>query len=201
MLQTVFLDTDADNALKTWTLAKNSLPTRIGFTNSKDIAMLHFHSEFPIAVPKELEKIDWDMVALPTFKETNGVGGQPAAVSMSITSMAKNKDAAMEVIKFMTSLEAQTANSKKGVLSVLKDESVKAAFGQESQFKDKNWKGVFYNKLAPVSYRSVYELQIERIYSTAITDMIKGQKDVNTIMRETAALADKTVAELKSAGK
>jgi multiple sugar transport system substrate-binding protein len=201
MLQTVFLDTDSDNALKTWTLAKNGLPTRVGFTNSKDIAMLHFHSEFPIAVPKELEKIDWDMVAFPTFKEMNGVGGQPAAVSMSITSMAKNKDAAMEVIKFMTSLEAQTANSKKGVLSVLKDESVKAAFGQESQFKDKNWKGVFYNKLAPVSYRSVYELQVERIYSTAIADMVKGQKDVNTIMRETAALADKTVAELKSAGK
>lgn len=82
MIQTVFLDTDSENALKSLVQAKNALPNRIGFTNTKDVAMLHFHSEFPIAVPKELEKIDWDMVALPTFKELNGVGGQTAAVSM-----------------------------------------------------------------------------------------------------------------------
>ncbi|MFC3771769.1 ABC transporter substrate-binding protein [Paenibacillus sp. GCM10012303] len=201
MIQTVFLDTDSENALKSQVQAKNALPNRIGFTNTKDVAMLHFHSEFPIAVPKELEKIDWDMVAFPTFKELNGVGGQAAAVSMSITSIAKNKDAAMEVIKYLTSLEVQTANSKKGVMSVLKEESVKAAFGQESQFKGKNWKGVYFNKLAPIPYRSVYELEVERIYSAAIAEVIKGQKDINTIMRETAALTDKKVAELQSAMK
>lgn len=201
VLQTVFLDTDAGGALKTYALAKNALPTRIGFTNTKDIAMLHFHSEFPLAVPKELEKIEWDMVAFPTFSEKPGIGGQPAAVSMSITSMAKNKDAAMEVIKFLTSLDNQTANAKQGFMSVLQDEAVKAAFGQENQFKDKNWKGVYYNKLAPISYRSVYELEVERIYSRAILDVIKGQKDMNTIMRETAALVDKTIEEKPKSAK
>jgi multiple sugar transport system substrate-binding protein len=199
LIQTVFVDTDAGDGMKSYALAKNALPNRINFTNSQDIAMLHFHSEFPIAVPKELEKINWDMVALPTFKEMNGVGAQATAVALSITSMAKHKDAAMEAIKFLTSLETQTANSKKGMLSVLQDESVKTVFGQESQFKDKNWKGVFYNKSAPVAYRSVYELQIERIYSAAILDIVKGQKDMNTIMRETAAAADKSVAESKAA--
>jgi multiple sugar transport system substrate-binding protein len=198
VIQDTFLDHDFDNALRTRIIEKNALPYRLEFTNTKEIAMFHFHSEFPNAVPKDMEKIDWDMVAFPTYKELNGVGSQATAVSMSITSIAKNKDAAMEVIKYITSVENQTAYSKKGVLSVLKDESVKAAFGLDSPFKDKNWKAVFYNKLAPMPYRSEYELLVENIYIATIKEIVKGQKDMNTIMREAAEAADKAVAEAKS---
>jgi multiple sugar transport system substrate-binding protein len=199
LIQTIFIDTDANNGMKNYVIAKKALPNRLGFTNTQDVAMLHFHSEFPAAVPKDLEKIDWDMVALPTFPELKGVGGQATAVAMSITSMAKNKDAAMEVIKFLASKESQTANSKKGMMSVLKDESIQNVFGSGSQFKDKNWKGAYYNKLAPISWKSTYELQVERVYTAAVLDAIRGEKDLNTVLRETAEKADKAVTELKAA--
>lgn len=201
LIETIFIDTDANNGMKNYVIEKKGLPTRLNFTNSQDVAMLHFHSEFPAAVPKDLEKIDWDMVALPTFPELKGVGGQATAVAMSITSMAKNKDAAMEVIKFLTSKESQTANSKKGMMTVLKDKTIEGVFGSESQFKDKNWKGAYFNKLAPISYKSTYELQVEKVYTAAVLDAIRGEKDLNTVLRETAEKADKTVADLKAAGK
>jgi hypothetical protein len=43
-------------------------------------------------------------------------------------------------------------------------------------------------------------VKVESIYSTAIADMAKGQKDVNTIMRETAALADKNGGGIEKCG-
>jgi hypothetical protein len=82
---------------------------------------------------------------------------------------------------------------------VLKDESIQNVFGSESLFKDKNWKGAYSNKLAPISYKSTYELQVERVYTAAVLDAIRGEKDLNTVLRETAEKADKVVAELKAA--
>ncbi|TMV45175.1 extracellular solute-binding protein [Paenibacillus mesophilus] len=162
--------------------------------------MFAFHSEFPVSVPKDLEKIDWDMVALPTFKELSGVGAQASPVGLAITSMAQNKDAAMEVLKYILSKENQTAISKKGMIPVLTDESVKKVFSQDSPFKGKTWGAVFYNKLAPIPYKSVYELKIENIYAAA-ANIVKGTTDLNTALREAAEKANQAVADEKASKK
>lgn len=173
------------------------LPNRLDFTDTQDLAMYTSHYGLPLAVPKELEKIDWDLVSLPTFKELPGVGSQSLPVSIGITSMAKNKDEAMEVIKYLTSKEYQLEISKKGVMSSLKDETVQKAFAQESAYKGKNWQAVYYNKMAPIALKSHYESKIESLYSEAVMDIVNGKTDLNTAMREAAEKADKAVAEEK----
>lgn len=197
LIQTLFLDPARSPGYTEWIIQSKRLPNRLDFTNTQDIAMFAFQYGFPLAVPKDLEKIDWDLVSLPTFKELPGVGSQSAPVSIGITSISKNKDAAMEAIKFLTSKEYQMEISKKGVMSALADASVKKAFAQESPNKGKNWQAVYYNKMAPISPKSLYELKVESLYNAAVIDILNGKTDLNTALRETAEKADMAVAEEK----
>ncbi|TMV48949.1 extracellular solute-binding protein [Paenibacillus mesophilus] len=197
LIQTLFLDPAKSQGYAERIAELKRMPNRLDFTNTQEIAMFAFQYGFPLAVPKDLEKIDWDLVSLPTFKEQPGIGSQSASVSIGITSIAKNKDAAMEVIKYLTSAEYQMEISKKGVMSARTDEAIKKAFAQDSPNKGKNWKAVYYNKIAPISSKSPYELKVENLYGAAVMDIVTGKSDLNTALRETAEKADKAVAEEK----
>ncbi|MDF2718431.1 MAG: extracellular solute-binding protein family 1, partial [Paenibacillus sp.] len=197
LIQTLFLAPAKSQGYAERIAELKRMPNRLDFTNAQEIAMFAFQYGFPLAVPKDLEKIDWDLVSLPTFKEKPGIGSQSASVSIGITSIAKNKDAAMEVIKYLTSAEYQMEISKKGVMSARTDEAIKKAFAQDSPNKGKNWKAVYYNKIAPISSKSLYELKVENLYGAAVMDIVTGKTDLNTALRETAEKADKAVAEEK----
>jgi multiple sugar transport system substrate-binding protein len=114
-----------------------------------------------------------------------------------ITSISPNKDAAMEVIKYLVSAEQQMNFSKQGIMPVIEDENIKKAYASESAFKDKNWKAIFHNKPAPIAAKSKYQLSVEGILTKRIPDIVKGTVDLNTALREAAEEADKAVAEAK----
>jgi multiple sugar transport system substrate-binding protein len=197
MFNAYYVAPGEDQAYKDRVAALKALPYRLELTNTQELAMFAFHSQFPFAVPKDMEKIQWDLVSLPTFKEKPGLGSQMIPFVFGISSTSTNKDAAMEVIKYLVSAEAQAVFSKQGIMPVINDESVKKAFAQESQFKDKNWKALFLNQPAPMAPKTRYQLLVEGMLTRTLPDIVKGTTDMNTALRTAAEEADKAVAEAK----
>lgn len=155
-------------------------------TDTQTLAMCIDLSSNPTVQFKSLSKIDWDMVAIPTYKELPGVGVQLYPTYLSITSLSDDRDASMAVIQFLTSDEYQIVSSKQGVMSGLKDETVRKMLGSDSQFKDKSWKSVYYNKFAPLAYKSVYDYNLEKIYADSgkVMELVRGEIDMNTYFRK-----------------
>lgn len=167
-------------------------------TNSNELAMFIFNSQFPWDGAEYIKNIEWDLVSMPRLKDAPGVGSQSSPMSIAITSIAKDKDAAMRIIKALTSDEIQMDYSKNGIMPVLKSEEIKKAYGTESIYKDKNWSAVFYDAFAPLSYKSVHELAIEGMYQTDVVRMMTGEVDVNTFLRELNEKVERYLAEINS---
>ncbi|MDF2661304.1 MAG: extracellular solute-binding protein family 1 [Paenibacillus sp.] len=195
LLQAYFLSYGQNESFANRTAELKRLPYYTEMTNTYELAMFVFNSTFPWDGPAYVKNIDWDLVSMPTFKDKPKVGSQASPGSFAITSVAKEKDAAMEVIKYLTSDEMQTEFSKKGIMSVLKSDAVKKVFGTASEHKDKNWSALYYDDFAPLSYKSVYELGIEGIYRPLIPDIATGKVDLNTGLRNIQELVEKYIAE------
>ncbi|MFK7696028.1 ABC transporter substrate-binding protein [Paenibacillus sp. HJGM_3] len=201
LIQTFFVAPADEQGYKTRVSELKRIPYRTEFTDSQELAMFVFNSQFPFTVPKEIEKVNWDLVALPTFKEKPKVGSQATPYLMGITSMAQNKEAAMLAIDYLTSKEVQEGYSRDGIMPVINDADVKKAYGQNSAFKDKNWQAIFYNTFAPMTKISPYQLTVENVFKNVPYDVIMGTADINTSLRTAAEKADKAVADAKRASK
>ncbi|TMV44706.1 carbohydrate ABC transporter substrate-binding protein [Paenibacillus mesophilus] len=201
LFDTIVIQPSESQAYKDRTAALKALPYRFEFTNSQELAMFSFISKFPQAVPDTLQKVNWDMVALPTFRDQPGVGTQTTPEMFGITSMAQHKEEAMNVIHYLTTPEAQTMYSRKGLMPVIKDEAVKKAFGEGSQFKNIHWSSVYYNKPAPLTIRTNYQLTVEGILRKQVVDIVLGKTDLNTATRNASEEAEKAIAALKSGTK
>ncbi|TNJ64888.1 extracellular solute-binding protein [Paenibacillus hemerocallicola] len=201
LIQQYFIVSAQGPGYKEWVIANNRLPYRLELTNSQQLAMFVFNSQFPLTVPEDMKKIDWDMIALPTLAEKPGVGSQSTPYVMGVTSISENKDAAITAIQYLMSLEMQTDYSRKGFMPVLDREDVRIPFAQDTVFKDKNWQSVFYNKPGPMAKSSRYELMAGRQLHAVVPRIVKGEVDLNTALREAAENAQKAVAEVKSSVK
>lgn len=198
LLQTYFLSYGQQESFIKRTEELKRLPYYPEMTNSFELAMFIFNSQFPWDGAGYVKNIDWDLVSMPTLQGKPKVGSQASPFSFAITSVARDKDAAMEVIKYLTSDEVQTTFSKNGLMPVLKSDAVKKVYGTESQYKDKNWSAVYYDAFAPLSYKSVYELGVERQYAPLMADIATGKIDLNTGLRQIQELAEKYIAEQRS---
>ncbi|WP_158301875.1 extracellular solute-binding protein [Paenibacillus mesophilus] len=190
---------EATSNYKSWSLAKKKLPYYTEMTASQELAMMVFNSQFPFDGPQYVKDIDWDLVSLPTLKDKPKIGSQASPRMFAITNTAQNKAAAMEVIKYLTSPEMQTEYSKQGFMTVLNDDNIKKLIGSESQFKDKNWKAVYVNEIAPKSYQSIYDGDLLQKYLTPnILKIVNGEMDVNTASRDAQEQSGKFIeAEMK----
>ncbi|RKN81962.1 ABC transporter substrate-binding protein [Paenibacillus ginsengarvi] len=197
LVQQYFIDPAQGAGYKEWVVASNRLPYRLELTNAQLLAMFVFNSQFPLTVPEDMKKIDWDMVALPTLAEEPGVGSQSTPYVMGVTSISENKDAAMMAIQYLMSLEMQSDYSRKGYMPVLDREDVRSSFAQDTIFKGENWKSVFYNKPGPMAKSSRYELMAGKQLQAVVPRIVKGEIDLNTALREAGENAQKAVAEAK----
>lgn len=198
LMQTYFLNPASDERYKSRVTALKRFPTRTHFTETQEIAMFVFNSQFPFTVPKDMASIQWNLASLPTFPDRPNIGSAATPFTMAITSISRNKEAALRAIDFLTSPENQLEYSKQGIMPVIRDSQVKQAYGQASDFKDKNWSAVFHNQYAPMAKFSRYHLAVENILNTVPLDAIIGTKDLNTALREAAEAAEKTITDMKN---
>jgi multiple sugar transport system substrate-binding protein len=170
------------------------------FYTQKNMAMLVYVSDFPFE-QKGMAGVNWDMVSLPEMKEAPGLGSQAYPIYFTVTSTSKNKEQAMEVLKYLTSDDYQLSISKRGMLTVLKDGEIKKAFAQEASIKDKNFQAVYLRPHAPSAPKSKYDPKAELIYDKYMTELAKGAMDVNTALRITGEEVNKMIEAERASGK
>lgn len=172
----------------------NVIPYRKEFLESKELAMMTWLSSILFVFPQEFSEMEWDMVSLPTFSDLPKIGSQPYPTYFGVTSVAKDKSEAMEVIKYLVSEEMQTKLSRMGLMPVLKNKDIQSVYGQDSIFQGKNFNASFYNDFAPISYKHEYDNQLTTPYAKGI-DKVILTGDINTIFRELEEDANRRIAE------
>lgn len=147
----------------------------------------------------QAEDLNWDMAAVPTFKEAPRVGLQAGPRYFFVTN-GPNKEQAFQVVMHLLSDEVQLQNNKEGRATSLKSETIRASFGQDGeQFKGKHTAAVFYNQFA-VSPESnpISSLVNLGDINTEFLNVIEGKKDVNTALRDAEEAINKKIAEAKA---
>lgn len=190
--QTFFLDMQASPG------SLEAVPSNTQFVNDKNLAMMAYLSSLITIWTEQLQTVDWDMVSLPSFEDQPGVGSQLNTINFGITSIAKNKEAAMEVLAYMTSDEFQTSLSRKGIMPVLNNQEVRNVLGADSVFKDKNLQAIFRNKPAPVPEKALYDAELVNTYASYGTKIWQGAQDINTATRTAEEEAKKKIEEFLS---
>lgn len=159
------------------------LPSRSWFNKTRNLAMYVYLSFMPANEPASFDGLNWDMVSEPYYSQAPGVSSQVYPTYFSIVSSSKKKDAAMQAIQVLLSPEHQSFLSRKGQIPVLDKAELKRELGQDTPFKDKNWQAVFHNKFAPIPYKSMYDVDLEKVYLKRHLEYAQGKVDLNTLMR------------------
>lgn len=169
------------------------------FSKEQRLATFPSSPVLPLVQKTELSNFNWDIVSMPTMSDLPGVGPQSYPGIFAITKQAQNKDAAMQVLKFLTSDEFQMDISKKGLMTTLKNEQIQKALGSEGAFKGKNYGAFFYNKYPKIADKSVEESKanILALYTKNLNKLASGQMDINTYLRTAEEEANKALDDLK----
>ncbi|MDF2717627.1 MAG: extracellular solute-binding protein family 1 [Paenibacillus sp.] len=176
---------------------KGALPTETNFVKNRDVAMSASLVHLPLSL-LEMKDVNWDMVSYPTYKEAPGTASQANLLLFGVTNMSKHKDEAMEIIKFLYSDEFQTITSRDGnVPAVISEERTKQ-FAQNTYYKDRNVKSVFYGKFAPLASRTQYDPVLSPIFRKYLNNLATGGMDLNTMMRKVEEEAEQAIAAVKS---
>ncbi|WP_028552871.1 ABC transporter substrate-binding protein [Paenibacillus sp. UNC451MF] len=176
---------------------KNKLPYKDPFLKDRNLAMMAYLSELDWA-GGGAEGMNWDIAALPTFKDQPKIGSQAYPFYWGVTQQSKHKDEAMKVIQYLTSVEYQTKQARGGTMTVLKDDAIKKQFAQDSKYKDKNTSAVFFNQYAPMPTRSSFEGEAQKAYEDAIHEAALGDTDINSLFRKIEETANKAVDAAKA---
>jgi multiple sugar transport system substrate-binding protein len=176
-------------------LKRNVYPQTNEFVKTKNLAMYGFLTS--LVFTQDVSALNWDMIAFPKFKEAPDRGPQNYPTYFAITSISKHKEAAMEVIKFLTSDENQMELSKLGNMPVVKNETIRNAFGQETRHANKNLKSVYYHKSSPIMPKTIYDDVVFSIYGKYYRDLAAGKIDINTAFRDMEEEGNKKIEELK----
>jgi multiple sugar transport system substrate-binding protein len=140
------------------------------------------------------DTMNWDVVSLPSFSETPGVGSQPIPTYFYITNQSKKKDKAFEVISYLTSNEFQQFSTKQGKFTSLTDKTIRSTFGEDiPYFKGKNVKAMFPVKNAAPTPLTKYDSVALASLGTQFDQVILGPKDINTALRDAVEDANKKI--------
>ncbi|WNQ13136.1 extracellular solute-binding protein [Paenibacillus aurantius] len=200
LLQTSFIQPASDSGYKAKIeqLGKK-LPYANEWQKTYEAAMYAHLSNLPFINEPEFLNMNFDMVSLPTYKQLPGVGSQMYPTYFSTTSLSKHKDIVFQMIKYLTSEEYQNEYSKKGVMPVLKNDSLKKSFATETKYKDKNinFGAVFYNKPAPISPKSELDSPVQSTIVSKLVDLSLGNMDPNTALRTAYEEGEKEIQKNK----
>jgi multiple sugar transport system substrate-binding protein len=199
IIETVYRDFAANEQMKSLI---GKWPSKDIFLKDK-IAAMYAEDFSKVFTTKEFNEMNWDMVALPTFKDLPKVGSQATYDYLTIPSFSKNKDQAMDVIKYLTSVEFQTAVSRQGYIPAIKDASARNVLGQDTKFKDKNLKAIYYNKVAKSAPISAYDdfVAEDGLDKSQLREVVGGTTDVNTALRKAEEIANAKIADTQGADK
>lgn len=193
--QTFFIEPYQEPVVAEYMSTSGKTPDIFDFTDHQRVALFPYLSSLIYAWEDRLQLFDWDIVALPSFSTHPGVGSPSYPTYFGITKLSENKDAAMEVLKFMVSDDFQMELARKGIMPVLSNDKVLEVFGSESPFKDKNLMAVFEKEFAPNAPKALYDAQLIDLYTSYGVRVQKGEMDLNSALRTAEEEALQIISE------
>jgi multiple sugar transport system substrate-binding protein len=146
-----------------------------------------------------LQGMNWDMVAIPVFKERPGIHSETDFHAAFVSKASKHQGAAFQVVNYLsTSTEVQTVLTKEGHVPVLTDPQVKKQWAADAGFMSGKHKEIILaSHMAPV--RDIHPLDrdanvVIKPMGDAYNAVIGGQKDINTALRDAAEAINEAVA-------
>lgn len=154
------------------------------FLEDMTLAMFLFQPLFDELEPATQAGLNWDLVQYPSFPENPNVFPSASTDVVMITNTSKNKEYALQVIDVLISEDLQMIRSKQGSLTVLKNEGIKQAFGQDLKYLEgKNLQSIFFSRPALTPPVSAFRQTAEGIVRRKFEDFLNGVADVNTILK------------------
>jgi multiple sugar transport system substrate-binding protein len=140
---------------------------------------------------------NWDMVTIPNFEDKAGKGRHMLASMMVVSKTSPYKLQAMQVIKTVTSPEAQTIQAKNGRVPVLTDPTIIQQYGKDLPWlATKNTAALFKYKASPIPKPNLYDKEVQPIIRAVSKAISVDNKDINTALREAQDAADKKLEQL-----
>lgn len=173
-----------------------------GFFEDKDTAMFVGNSANAENIWELTKTMNWDAVQLPFFKDASGIGSQSEPWYAEITRQSKNKEAAFEVVDYLTSDEIQTQLARKGIVPITVNPEIIKLFGKDNPvFQGKNIHAFIpwtTSKPASAPVKTKFDsITQPKLYAWSYK-IIAGGIDMNTGLRSAQEEAEKAINEEKS---
>lgn len=171
------------------------------FTTEKTAAMYVNSLDATFLNPQTFG-INMDAISMPVYKELPGVGSQLYPNYFSIINSSKKKDAAFQVLAYLSSEEWQLERAKKGFTPIVKSETVRNAIGQDLPYlKGKNAKAFTPANPAKPSKLTEFNASANSLFLAELRKYIIGDVDLNTMLRKTDEVVNAKIAESKTTAK
>jgi multiple sugar transport system substrate-binding protein len=161
--------------------------------------LLAMHATINILFEAKFETVpdlNWDMVSYPVWPEAPGLGMRIDEHAMMLTSTSKHKEDAFLVAATFASEEVQMSLSRHGRFSILNDQKIRDAFGLDVPFlKGKNVQAIYKTKPAKSFVPTEYDSLSMSAMNTALDEVVKGLKDINTALRDAEQKINKQIEE------
>jgi len=172
------------------------------FFQNRNIAMLTNSINLINNIQAAIDKgaaLNWDLAEYPSYPDQPNVGPQPVVPALAITANCSHKDAAFQVIEYLTSRDVQEILARNARVSALKDPVLKDLFGADfSGLKGKNVKSIFKSVPAKPAPLTEYDDIVSGELNKAVMDFAKGNiADVNSTLRIAEENANKAIQAAK----
>lgn len=174
-------------------------PSLKAFAKEQRLAMQVTLSNRVVGNPDQVPS-NWDIVSHPVYADKRGIGSGLEPLYYYLSSTSKHKDEAFLAITAMLSNEVQTKQAQKGLYPAVNMSNLKEVYAQVPTLKGKNIDAMFVNKPAPAITLTQDVIVVRNSLTKALDAIMKGQKDINTALREATEEGNKTMAERIASG-
>ena len=170
------------------------------FLKERNLAMLLCMPILSRMPEAEKTGFNWDIAAMPSYKEQPGAGLQLVAPYFAISKTSKHKDQAFLALTEVITEEALINRAKDGVLTILADPKVNEHFGENNpSLKTKNINAIKKYKVANAQpYFSPYDSVVINAMINGFRDAVKNGTDTNTALRSIEEKANKDIEAMKN---
>lgn len=139
--------------------------------------------------------LNWDMAAMPTFRETPNNSFGISLFLLMLSSSGKHKDEAARVVKLLLDEDVQTALNKRGRQTSLKDPKFRESFASDlKSAQGKNVAAIYKRNPALLPPLTKYDNFAKNELSKSAGKVVQGQADINTALREAEDQANQLIA-------
>lgn len=189
-----------ENELNRFEPGKSSYGTQLA-TFDKEQTTATFLGLSTLGAVRFKDTINWDVASHPVYSDQPDIGPQSYPTYFYLTNTSEHHDTAFQVTAYLTTEGFQYHLAREGLMPVLDDHGFIEEFGTNvPDYQGKNINALLPNKYADPMPISPYRSNAEPIVRAKYEEVITGQKDINTALREAKEEADKAIADAIAQG-